>query len=97
MRKKVNQDGFQKCSHEPGGEGEGAGGEGEEVEGREGAQRTGEPVNNNSFNMDGGRKKCGGIQQLSKAQFYISFGGVHFCYCNIIGADNIYGWLLSCH
>ena len=42
MRKKVNQDGFQKCSHEPGGEGEGAGGEGEEVKGREGAQGAGE-------------------------------------------------------
>ena len=40
------EDGLQKDveHHEPGGEGEGAGGEGEEVEGREGAQRTGEAV-----------------------------------------------------
>ena len=40
------EDGLQKDveHHEPGGEGEGAGGEGEEVEGREGAQRTGEIV-----------------------------------------------------
>ena len=51
MRKKVNQDGFQKCSHEPGGEGEGAGGEGEEVEGREGAQRTGQPGKTTLFDM----------------------------------------------
>ena len=40
------EDGLQKDveQHEPGREGERAGGEGEEVEGREGAQRTGEAV-----------------------------------------------------